>query len=417
MNETNPISGTSAIDGATEVAGYPQETVVFQLGDGQQLTLRVEVVREHGVYINLEGGRVAPSGAVIVLRGSQDPAIYKDGLTALRGMLYADEYYDDEIPGLEICVDDADWALKIIHDSGDGLDWGLMQERDAALAQIVEFCGNSEDGDKVKAARFAARTVDFVDCLGRENPMAAALVNVRLNEALQRRLDGAESGRLRVSKARMAVIEILTSAWRSFMDVDVELATMERWFASDRKERGLKEFNPAQAKKMSERVGRLLLPLENVSVAPYVTMPTFLDLIEELGELRDILADETRFAKVLNVLQMVRWRIGVLMVHRDLAKAMVPVGAARRFGRGLSEGEREALHGAAVDAIGHLNYLDIRYEELNGGSMCLQARAGIQSVQWVVDESSTSTDADKLYNIISGAVAIPFHGLEQRAQG
>lgn len=343
----NPVTATRATD-EDHVGARRVRSLAFFAKDIGSLTLDVEVNETDVLYTHVGANDRVPLGAAIVMtRGFHGALrigiVYKNVLTADRGEGYADDYYDGGIPTLRVDRNDARWALDALHDSDDLRDPGLVRKRLQKLDRIVDRNAGSGSARKRKAAADAERAKRVSDKNKRRNPIAAAMANWGATVQLDKELRIALGADERVSRSRLAIVRLLAGIWKTFHDVDVELASMERWWSPTRR----RPLPFSQSKRLATRVARVGEEVCLVTAAPYGQMPLLTQLHGELDALVGALRNATEFRRALPLLASARRTVAALLIHRMIAQMLVTAGKARRFKKPVTGKQRREYLAAA----------------------------------------------------------------------
>ncbi|PJE76762.1 hypothetical protein COV05_02930 [Candidatus Uhrbacteria bacterium CG10_big_fil_rev_8_21_14_0_10_48_16] len=260
---SNPVTGTPAVDGKTSLPEPHRHLFTFMVGEAD---FDVDVVTMAPGVLHTS---VATGAVIVQTRGTVEGlpvcVVYRTLLHALRGEMYAVDYYAREIPDLVADESSARWCLRLVHDSDDLTDPELVTLREQALEEIIVRAKASMAEHKVVAVADAVRALQVDDTLGRRNPMAAAMANHGLVIRLNHLIANASGAEIRVSKTLLAIVQVLANIWKTFHDIDVELASMERWWMENRRD----PLTYEQAQKLAVRVERLALPISDIHEAPY----------------------------------------------------------------------------------------------------------------------------------------------------
>ncbi|PJA45399.1 hypothetical protein CO174_03335 [Candidatus Uhrbacteria bacterium CG_4_9_14_3_um_filter_50_9] len=340
----NPVTGTRSID--EQVPMVDQQRLLVFIDRKTEVVTCVDTLElGPGVHTHIGIHDRVPLGAVIVrTRGAKGGipicVVYRDLLRAMRGEGYAEDYYDEEIPTLTMALGDAHWALQAVHDSDDLRDPEMVAEREERLIAIIRLAAEGSSEYKERAGANAERALQLLDKLGRGNPMAAAMANWGVTVQLDKQLLQALGAGARVSKSHLAIVQALTRIWESIRHADIELASMGRWWSPGRKQ----PLDLAQAVRLASRVERIAAPLKLIHAAPYAQMPLMLVLADQLDELGRMLCDEERFMNAGPLVHLIRESLGLLLIHRRLAQALIVPAKARRFKRAFTDIEVQKLN-------------------------------------------------------------------------
>ena len=227
--------------------------------------------------------------------------------------------------------------------------------------------------------------------------MAAAMANWGVTVQLSHGIVTATHGQAQVSRSALAVVQTLTWIWRSFQNVDIELASMERWWSPNRHE----PFTFECAQRLTRRLESLREPLLNIRAAPFVRMPVLAKLVEHLGWLCDELSDEDSFEEAGGLLLRTRYLATLLLLHRDLAQLMILPSRAQRWNRKMSDLERVEFAQKAERILRDLEDLDRskRVIRADDGNLAYQTWVSVRYVVRAAQEHPVrTTDA---YSCIS----------------
>lgn len=344
-DQSNPLTGTDATFKSAPAPLRVSEPCTFwDTWNERLVTAQMRADHPGVLYVCTERDNKHVSfGAVLVITGSHQGhlagKVYQSILHALRGEGYAQVYYEREVPVLEMALEDAHWALGVVHQTDDlQCEPDLVRAREEALEQIIQMAQPRQSDRVQQAARNAGRAQQVHDRIGRRNPMAAAMANWGVMVQLDHRLNEAVGARTRVSRTRHLILQDLLRLWGVFSEIKIELEAMARWWKNDHQ-----RPDSAEMSALHHRVTRLREKLINTPMAaPYVNMSIMVYLVGQLFQLGQALDPHS---EAVTYKRGGDYRAGayqwvlLLRLHADLAKLLDSVATAQRFESGLEPHE------------------------------------------------------------------------------
>jgi hypothetical protein len=273
---------------------------------------------------------------------------------ALRGEGYAQLYYEEEVPVLQMAQEDALWALEMVHVSDDLFDSEQTRRRTDALGRIISLLEDRSGPRVERALSNATRALEREDVQERHNPMAAAMANWGLTVQLDHRFHEAVQIQGRVSRSRHAILQNLLGTWGIFQAIKIEMEAMRRWWR-------LRDdsLDKARALPLAHRVGRLRQQLDaTLLAAPYCNIVAVTNLSCVLGQLEEVLlGPETGYSNGARFHALAWQWASFLRLHSELVKFMDPVARARRQDRDLASPERVAFMRSRERLVGSFQQL------------------------------------------------------------